>query len=152
VRYSSRINNSSGRSCALLYFTPQDLQSIISVVLPSGQKLTLGLLSTITLEAVPFCTCSPFPALLPFLKCTLEIVFCEDVQHRLRFCLNRLNCVKMAASQSYLQSEKQRKVVFGQKFPGEKGSVRQCVVMMQQPVLLSPKFEAKSSHIFMQSP
>jgi hypothetical protein len=33
--------------------------------------------------------------------------------------------------------------VFSQKCPGEKGSVRRCVVM-QQPVLLSPKFEAKS--------
>jgi hypothetical protein len=42
--------------------------------------------------------------------------------------------------------------VFGQKFPGEKGSLRQSVVMMQQPVLLSPKFRAKSSHNFMQSP
>jgi hypothetical protein len=41
---------------------------------------------------------------------------------------------------------------FGQKFPGEKGSVRWCVVMMQQPVLLSPNFGAKSLHIFMQSP
>jgi hypothetical protein len=30
--------------------------------------------------------------------------------------------------------------VFGQKFPGEKGSVRRCVIVMQQPVLLSPKF------------
>jgi hypothetical protein len=37
---------------------------------------------------------------------------------------------------------------FGQKFPGEKGSVRQCVVMMQQPVLLSPKLGAKSLHVF----
>jgi hypothetical protein len=31
-------------------------------------------------------------------------------------------------------------VAFGQKFPGEKGSVKQCVVVMQQPVLLLPKF------------
>jgi hypothetical protein len=38
------------------------------------------------------------------------------------------------------------------KVPGEKGSVKRCVVVMQQPVLLSPKFGAKSSHIFMQSP
>jgi hypothetical protein len=66
----------------------------------------------------------------------------------------------MAAFQFYLQSGKQRKVAggyvrqvgwvgneshvpFGQKFPGEKGS-------MHQPVLLSPKFEVKSSHIFKQ--
>jgi hypothetical protein len=43
-------------------------------------------------------------------------------------------------------------VVFGQKFSGEKGSVRQCVVVMQQPVFLSPMFRVKSSHILMQSP
>jgi hypothetical protein len=42
--------------------------------------------------------------------------------------------------------------VFGKKFSGAKGSVRQRVVVTQQPVLLSPKFGAKSSHIFMQSP
>jgi hypothetical protein len=30
-----------------------------------------------------------------------------------------------------------------------KGSVRRCVVAMQQPVLLSSKFGVKSSHIFM---
>jgi hypothetical protein len=34
------------------------------------------------------------------------------------------------------------------KFRGEEGSVRLSVAMMQQPVLLEPKFEAKSSHIF----
>jgi hypothetical protein len=38
------------------------------------------------------------------------------------------------------------------KFPGKKGSVRQGFVMMQQPVLLLPKFWARASHIFMQSP
>jgi hypothetical protein len=62
----------------------------------------------------------------------------------------------MAAFQFYLQSRKQRKagwvggkshVVFGQKFPGEKGSVRQCVVLVQQPFLSLPKFGAKPSHI-----
>jgi hypothetical protein len=58
----------------------------------------------------------------------------------------------MEAFQFYLQLGKQRKVgwveddslvVSGQKFPDEKGSVRWCVVMMQQPVLLLPKFGAK---------
>jgi hypothetical protein len=39
-------------------------------------------------------------------------------------------------------------VIFCQEFLGEKGSVRRCVVVMQQPVLLSPKFGVKSSHIF----
>jgi hypothetical protein len=33
-------------------------------VLPSGQKLTLGLLATITLEVVLFCAYAPFPAFL----------------------------------------------------------------------------------------
>jgi hypothetical protein len=43
-------------------------------------------------------------------------------------------------------------VVFGKKFLGENGSVRRCVVAIQQPVLSSPNFGEKSSHIFMQSP
>jgi hypothetical protein len=37
-------------------------------------------------------------------------VFCEGVQHRLRFCLDHLNCVKMTAFQFYFRSGKQRKV------------------------------------------
>jgi hypothetical protein len=66
----------------------------------------------------------------------------------------------MAAFQFYLQSGKQRKVgwvgdvshvVFGQKFPGGKKSVRRCFAMMQQPIPLSPKFGAKSLHIFTHS-
>jgi hypothetical protein len=44
------------------------------------------------------------------------------------------------------------RVVSGKQFPGEKGSVRRCVVVMQQPVYLSPKFGVKVSHIFKQSP
>jgi hypothetical protein len=41
---------------------------------------------------------------------------------------------------------------FVQKFPDEKESVRWCVVVMEQPVNLSLKFGAKSSHIFAISP
>jgi hypothetical protein len=37
-------------------------------------------------------------------------------------------------------------VVFGEKFTSDKGNVRRCVVVMQQPVLLSLNFGAKSSH------
>jgi hypothetical protein len=40
--------------------------------------------------------------------------------------------------------------VLDQKFPGEKGSVRWHIVMLQQSVLLALKFRAKSSRIFMQ--
>jgi hypothetical protein len=66
----------------------------------------------------------------------------------------------MAAVQFYLQSGKQRKLWwvgenshgFGKKFLGEKGSVRRCDVVMQQPVLLLPKSGAKSSNIFTHAP
>jgi hypothetical protein len=98
-------------------------------VLPTGQKLTLGLLVTIILKAVPFLTYAPFPALLPFFKCILELVFCKGVKHRLRFCLNHLICVKMVVFQFCFQSGKHRKVgwlgdnshvVSGKKFSTEK--------------------------------
>jgi hypothetical protein len=64
-------------------------------VLPFGQKVTLRLLAT--LEVVPFRVYAPFAKLLLFLKFIMEVVFYEDVQHRLRFCLDRINCLKMAA-------------------------------------------------------
>jgi hypothetical protein len=38
------------------------------------------------------------------------------------------------------------------KFPDEKGSVRGCIVVMKQPIILMPKFGVKSLHISMQSP
>jgi hypothetical protein len=66
----------------------------------------------------------------------------------------------MAAFQLYLQRGKQRKVgsvgdeshVFEKKFPNEKGNVIRCVVVMQQPAILSPNFGEKCSHFFKQSP
>jgi hypothetical protein len=100
-------------------------------LLQSGQKLTLGLLATISLKVVPFHAYAPFPALMQFFKCILEAVFCESVQHRLQFCLDHHSCVKMSTFQFYLQLGKQRKVgwvggnshvVFSQKFPGERRS------------------------------
>jgi hypothetical protein len=43
----------------------------------------MGLLATITLKVVSFCAYASFPAFLPFFKCTLELVFCDGVQHQL---------------------------------------------------------------------
>jgi hypothetical protein len=43
------------------------------------KKLILDLLATITLKAIPFHPYTPFSELLPFFKCILEVVFCEDV-------------------------------------------------------------------------
>jgi hypothetical protein len=79
-------------------------------VLPSGQKLTLGLLATIFLEAVTLRAYAPFPALLNFFKCILDVVFCEGIQYRLRLRFDHFNSVKMAVFQFYLPSWKQRKV------------------------------------------
>jgi hypothetical protein len=66
-------------------------------------------------------------------------VFSEGVQHRLWFCLDHLICVKMVAFQFYLQLGNQK---------SRSRNVRWCVVVMQQPVLLLPKFRAKSLYIF----
>jgi hypothetical protein len=73
-------------------------------------KLNLGLLATITLEAVPFRTYAPFPALLPFFKCFLQVMFCEGVQHRLWFCLYHLSCQNggLSVLYSFWGTEKSR--------------------------------------------
>jgi hypothetical protein len=97
---------------------------------------------------------------MPFFKCIFEVMFSEGAQHRLQFCLDRLICVKMLAfSFSFKWGNRKvgwvrddSHVVFGQKFRGEKGNVGWCVAVMQQPVLLLPKFETESSHIFKKSP
>jgi hypothetical protein len=82
-------------------------------------------------------------------------MFSEGVHSHLRFCLDHLSCVEMGPF-SFIYSWVNRElrwvgddsyVIFGQKFSGEKLSARQYVVM-QEPVLLSSKFWAKSSHIF----
>jgi hypothetical protein len=52
---------------------------------------------------------APFPALLPFFKCILEVVFCEGVQHRLRFCLDHLSCVEMRPSNFIFNKENRGK-------------------------------------------
>jgi hypothetical protein len=126
-------------------------------MLPSGPKLTLGLLGTITLEVVSFRAYSPFPVLLPFLIASWKLCF-WGVQHRLWFYLDHLNCVKMAAFQLYLQSWKQWKlgwvgddsrVVFGQKFPGEKGSdaTASCFVASNNPGQVRPRYVRNPMHI-----
>jgi hypothetical protein len=67
----------------------------------------------------------------------------------------------MAAFQVCLQSEKKRNIrwvgatvmlFLVKKFPGEKGSMKWRVIMMQQPDIVMPKFEVKYSHTFMHLP
>jgi hypothetical protein len=97
-------------------------------VLPSGEKLTLGLLVIVSFEVISFCVYAKFPSLLPFFACILEVVFSE-YQHRLLVRIEHLFYVKMAALLLFFQPRKQRKlgwlwddshVVFGQEFPGGK--------------------------------
>jgi hypothetical protein len=74
----------------------------METVLPSGQKLTLSLLATINFDVVPFRVHVLFPALLTIFKSIMEDVFCDSVQHRLRFCLDHNTCVKTVAFQFIL--------------------------------------------------
>jgi hypothetical protein len=80
-------------------------------------------------------------------------MFCEGVQHRLWLSQSPQLCQNGGLSVlfSIKETDKSR-MGFGttvmlflvKKFPAEKGSVRWCIVVMQQPVLLSPKFGVKS--------
>jgi hypothetical protein len=93
-------------------------------------------------------------------------VFYRGVQLHLLFYLDYHICAKMATS-SIRKTEKgcrgpsqvsrvgggggggyDRHVVFCPKFSGGKGSVRWCIVVMQQPVLMLPKLGVKFSHVF----
>jgi hypothetical protein len=81
--------------------------------------------------------CSPLPrsytvpSASAIFKCILEVVFCEDVQHSLRFCLDHLNCQNDGLSVLSSIGEKRKvgwvgdegHVVFGLKRPGEKESM-----------------------------
>jgi hypothetical protein len=72
-------------------------------VLPSGpkKKTALDLPATIALESSHFLRFCTVPSASASFKRILEIVFCEGVQYRLRFCLDHLNCVKMAYTPSW---------------------------------------------------
>jgi hypothetical protein len=62
----------------VMYKEPSIISGTFALLLPSGQKVTLGLLTTVTLEVVPIHVYAPFPALMPFLDAlttvTLEVV------------------------------------------------------------------------------
>jgi hypothetical protein len=105
----------------------------------SCQRLTLGLLATITLEVVPFHAYALLLELMSFFKCILEVMFCESVQH----VCDSVSIISVVSElrlfQFYLRRGKQEsgvvgddsQIVFGKKFRGEIGSVLRCVVVMQ---------------------
>jgi hypothetical protein len=83
-------------------------------MLPSGQKLTLGLLATIILEVSSLLRVCTFSSASPiFFKCVLEVLCCGDVQHRLRFCIDRPNCVSGGLSHLSSISETDKSRVRG---------------------------------------
>lgn len=88
--FSSNINNFRGLSCHVVKINCASTDHHYS-------------------RYIPFHAHAPFPALLPCLKCILEIVFCACVPHRLWFCLGQLSCVKMAVS-SFGETEKFRRI------------------------------------------
>jgi hypothetical protein len=53
------------------------------LLLPFAEDVTFGILATITPEVVPFRAYVPFQAFCRFFKYIMEVVFYEDIQHRL---------------------------------------------------------------------
>jgi hypothetical protein len=120
------------------------------MVLPSGNKLTVGLLVITTFAVVPFRAYEPFTWLLPSLNASWKSYSVRA------FCTT----CDPASSTSFVskwrrrQSGKQRKfagdqvqasrvdgddshvVLLVKEFPGEEGSARRRVVVMQRPDLL----------------
>jgi hypothetical protein len=77
-------------------------------LLPSGQKLTFGLLATITLEVVTFHAYAPFPVLLPCLNATWKSCSVRVFSTACDFA--SITSVKMAAFLFYFQLGTQREM------------------------------------------
>jgi hypothetical protein len=78
-------------------------------------------------------------------------VFSDSVQHHLQFCIDHLNCDKMAACQFYLQSGKQKSRVGGGQQSLVKNSLmkRKCAMVHRRDATgnsLSSKFGVMSAH------
>jgi hypothetical protein len=77
-------------------------------VLPSRQKLTLGLPATIALKIVLFRAYHRS-------ECMLDVMFCDSAQLCLRFCLHQLSRIKIVAFEFYLLSGKPKSRVRGRR-------------------------------------
>jgi hypothetical protein len=108
-----------------------------------------GLLATITLEVAPFHVYALLPALLTFFKC-VPPQLCQNGDVSV-FCSMGETEKSQGGQVRRVGGGGVTVILFLVKNSLGKGNMSWCVVVMQQPVLLSPKFEAKSSHIFMQS-
>jgi hypothetical protein len=67
-----------------------------------------------------------FPALLPFFKYILDVVFCEVVQNQLQFCLSPHLCQNGGEAEKSRVGGGTSSHVLAKKFPDEKENVRLC--------------------------
>jgi hypothetical protein len=114
-------------------------------------KITVGLLTTITLEVVAFGAYALlYPGssvlwgcLTPPENLSRPPHLCQNGGLSVLFWIREKERSRVGGDDSH--------VVSSEKSLGEKRSVGRFVVVMQEPVLLSPKLRAKFSHIFAQS-
>jgi hypothetical protein len=115
-------------------------------VLPSDQKLNLGLLAIVTFEVVAFRAYSPFPSLLPFLNtswksCSVGVLStaCDSATNISIVSKWRLFSLSSIGKTKKVGWEGDESCCCHQKFPDEKVNVRRYVVVMQQPVFFVAK-------------
>jgi hypothetical protein len=123
----------------------------MGLVLPSGQKLTLGLLAIISLEVVPFCAYTPFPVLLPFLNvswksCSVPPAILTQLPQ-----LYQNGGLSVLSSIGKMEKSgvgEDKSCFWSKKIPwcNRKSETASCCDAIASS--LSPKFEVKASHIF----
>jgi hypothetical protein len=88
-------------------------------------------------------------------KCILKVAFFEGIQHRLPFCLDHLHCDKMGPFSFIFNQGNRKEGWVGMTVMVllvKNSLVEKEVAAMQKPVLFSPTFREKSSHIFTHLP
>jgi hypothetical protein len=105
------------------------------------------------------------PSFLPRFKSTMEVIFLNAVEYRLRFSLDVRHCFKTSSLQLHFQFGKQSEitggsawrvgrmgnnnhVVVSHKLCSFQGCVGKYIVAMKEPVVVAPKFRSFLSHIF----
>jgi hypothetical protein len=141
----------------IIYIEPSIISGTAAAL---WSKTNLGPTSHHHVQIRPLpCLCA-VPSASGILKCVVEVVFCEGIQHSLRFCLDHLTVSKWRPfSLIFNQGNRENYsgwgttvILFLLKNSLVERSVRRWVFMTQQPVLLSSNFVTKFSHFFTQSP
>jgi hypothetical protein len=97
------------------------------------------------------------PSFSPCFRSTMKVIFLNALEYCLWFPLNIRHCFKMQCLQFHFQFGKQSEITGGlaqrvgrmgndncvgvsHKLCGFQGRVGRCVVMMQEPIVVAPKF------------